>query len=122
MPHLFLRDAPLIEGQWIDRYVVELAEWGARIAQQGLVVGESDDPHHLAWFKITKPVDGTEASRDLTNKLWQQTQKHLDRFPGRTREIDERLYLNWEDYLGWRGRRVKGNISSGLSPGLIMSR
>ncbi len=41
--HRFLRDAPLVECEWIDRYVVELAEWGARFAQQGLVVEESDD-------------------------------------------------------------------------------
>ncbi len=25
VPHAFLREAPLVEGQWIDRYVVELA-------------------------------------------------------------------------------------------------
>ncbi len=81
VPHAFLREAPLVEGQWLDRFVVTLAEWGARLAQQGLVVEESDDPHPLAWFRITKPEDGTEASPDLTNKLWQQTRKHLDRFP-----------------------------------------
>lgn len=33
-------------------------------------------------------------------------------------QIEGNQYLNWEDYLGWRGRRVKGNITSGLSPGL----
>ncbi|MCH7620601.1 MAG: hypothetical protein IH870_01740, partial [Chloroflexi bacterium] len=101
VPHLFLRDAPLVEGEWIDRYVMELAEWGARLAQRGLVVEESDDPHPLAWFRITNPKEGTEASDDLTNKLWQQTEKHLDRFPGRTRAIDGRKHLIWEDYLGW---------------------
>ena len=41
--HGFLREATLVEGEWLDRYVVELAEWGARLAQQGLVVEESDD-------------------------------------------------------------------------------
>ena len=117
VPHAFLREAPLIEGQWLDRFVVMLAEWGALLAQQGLVVEESDDPHPLAWFRITNPADGTEASNDLTNKLWQQTQKRLDRVPGRTREIEGRQHLNWEDYRGWRGRRVKGNLKSGLIQG-----
>jgi len=84
-------------------------------------VEESDDPHPLAWFRITDPQDSTEASRDLTNKLWQQTLKHLDRFSGHTREIQGKQYLNWEDYLDWRGRRVKGNLKSGLSPGLVLS-
>ena len=121
MPHRFLRDAPLVEGDWIDRHVVELAEWGARLSQRGLIVEESDDPHPLAWYGITDPESGTASNPDLTGRLWQQTRKHLDRFPGRTREIDGRQFLNWEDYLDWRGRRVKGNMTSGLSPGLIMS-
>ncbi len=84
------------------------------------MVEESDDPHPFAWLRITNPEDGREASRDLTNKLWHPTRKHLDRFPGRTQEIAGCLYLNWEDYLTWRGRRVKGNVTSRLSPGLIM--
>jgi len=35
VPHQFLREAPLIDGDWIDRYTVELAEWGARIREKG---------------------------------------------------------------------------------------
>ena len=122
VPHAFLREPPIVEGEWIDRYVVTLAEWGARLAQQGLVVAESDDPHPLAWFRITDPQDSTEASCNLTNKLWQQTLRHLDRFPGRTWEIKGRQHLNWEDCLNWRGRRVKGDITFGLRAGLVMSR
>ena len=123
VPHLFMREAPLVEEQWLDRFVVVLAEWGgARLPQQDLVIEESDDPHPLAWFRITNPEEGREASRDLTKKLWQQTRKHQERFPGRTREIQGKQYLNWEDYRGWRGRWVKGNNTSGLSPGLVMSR
>ncbi len=69
------------------------------MTQQGLVVEESDDPHPLAWFSITYPEEGTKASRDLTQILWQQTRERLDRFSGRTREVDGRKYLNWEDSL-----------------------
>ncbi|MFQ6030895.1 MAG: hypothetical protein ACE5Q6_25800 [Dehalococcoidia bacterium] len=108
VPHGFLREAPLVEEEWIDAYMVELAEWGARLAQQGLVVEESDDPHTFAWFKITDSENQTGANPELTLKLWQQAQKHLDRFPGRTKEIDGRQYLNWEDYLGCRGVGSKG--------------
>ncbi|MFQ6029982.1 MAG: hypothetical protein ACE5Q6_21115, partial [Dehalococcoidia bacterium] len=122
IPHAFLREPPLVDGEWIDAYVVELAEWGARLQQRGLVVEESDDPHPLAWFKITDPEQDENASAELTLKLWQQAQKHLDRFPGRTREIDGRFYLHWNDYLGWRGRRVKGDLKADVSPVMIVSR
>ena len=28
VPHQFLKEAPLVDGEWIDYYTVELAEWG----------------------------------------------------------------------------------------------
>jgi hypothetical protein len=121
VPHAFLRDAPLVEGEWIDRYVVELAEWGARLAQQSLVLEESDDPHPLAWFRVTDQEKQEEAQIGVTSKLRNQTRRHLARFTGRTQEIKGRQHLHWEDYLGWRGRRVKGDLTSGLSTGLFLS-
>jgi len=91
------------------------------LVQQGFVVEESDDPHSLAWFKITNQESGDAAGPKLTLKLWQQAQKHLARFPGRGWEIDGRVYLNWEDYLRWRGRRVKGDLKAAVSQGLAVS-
>ncbi|MFQ6028096.1 MAG: hypothetical protein ACE5Q6_11440 [Dehalococcoidia bacterium] len=122
VPHAFLREPTLVYGEWLDRYVVELAEWGSRLEQHGLVVEESDDPHPLAWFKITDSESQKNASPELTLKLWQQAQRHVERFSGRTKEIQERAYFNWEDYLGWRGRRVKGHLTAGISQGLNVSR
>ncbi|MFQ6028639.1 MAG: hypothetical protein ACE5Q6_14225 [Dehalococcoidia bacterium] len=122
VPHAFLRETPLIDGQWIDRYVVELAEWGARLVQQSMVIEEPEDSHALAWYRVLNREQETEADSETRSKLWQQTRKHLDRFPGRTREIGGRLYLKWEDYLGWRARWVKGDLKSGLSSGLVAYR
>ncbi len=47
--------------------------------------------------------------------------EHLAGFPGRTRVIDERLYLSFADYLKWRGRRNKGDLESGMRTGLVVS-
>ena len=55
-------------------------------------------------------------------KLWQQTRKHLAAFPGRTRFIDDRPYLSFEDYLKWRSRRCKGDLKSGMGSGVIVTR
>ena len=38
----------------------------------------------------------------------QPSRMRLDRFPGRTKEIDRRKYQNWEYYLRWWGRRDIG--------------
>jgi len=121
VPHAFLREVPLVEGEWIDRYVVELAEWGARLIDKGYSQVESEDQHPLAWQRIIDPADGSEADATVTTKIWQQTRKHLGAFPGSTRKIDDRSYLSFEDYLKWKGRHAKGDLKSGIDTGLVVS-
>ena len=121
VPHQFLREAPLVDGDWIDAYVVELAEWGARLVEKGFVLEESEDNHPMAWQRIIDQEDGSEADAAVTKKLWQQTNKHLLSFPGRTRVVDEREYLSFADYLKWKGRRNKGNLKSRMRTGLAVS-
>jgi hypothetical protein len=48
VPNPFLQDAPLVEGEWIDRHVVELAEWGAGMKATGFQRRWADDDHPLA--------------------------------------------------------------------------
>ena len=67
------------------------------------------------------PEDGIEVDAAITMKLKQRTRKHLGGFPGRTREIDKRLYISLADYLKWKGRRSKGDVKSGMRVGLGVS-
>jgi len=120
VPHAFLMEAPLVDGDWIDRYNVELAEWGARLVEKGFLLEEPKDNHPLAWQRIIDQKDGSEADTAVTMKLWQQAKKHLQTFPGRTRIIDEREYLSFNDYLKWRGRRNKGDLRSEVRTGLAV--
>ena len=121
VPHQFLQEAPLVDGDWIDGYIVELAEWGARLVEKGLLLEESGDYHPMAWKRIINQEHGSEACAAVSMKLWQQTRKRLAGFPGSTRVIDERQYLNFADYLKWRGRRNKGDLKSGMRRGLVVS-
>ena len=111
----------LVNGEWIDGYIVELAEWGARLVEKGLLLEESGDYHPMAWKRIINQEHGSEACAAVSMKLWQQTRKRLAAFPGSTRVIDERQYLNFADYLKWRGRRNKGDLKSGMRRGLVVS-
>lgn len=120
VPHRFLQEAPLVEGDWIDSYIVELAEWGARLVEKGLLLEESDN-HPVAWQRIINPEDGSEADDTVTTKLWQQTKKHLAGFPGRSRVIDARQHLSFSDYLKWRGRRAKSDLKCELQTGILIS-
>ena len=119
--HQFLQEAPLVNGEWIDGYIVELAEWGARLVEKGLLLEESGDYHPMAWKRIINQEQGSEACAAVSMKLWQQTRKRLAAFPGSTRVIDERQYLNFADYLKWRGRRNKGDLKSWMRRGLVVS-
>ena len=121
VPHQFLQEAPLVNGEWIDGYIVELAEWGARLVEKGLLLEESGDYHPMAWKRIINQEHGSEACAAVSMKLWQQSRKRLAAFPGSTRVIDERQYLNFADYLKWRGRRNKGDLKSGMRRGLVVS-
>jgi hypothetical protein len=121
VPHQVLREAPLVEGEWLDQYVVALAEWGARLQNQGYLLQEPVDSHPLAWHSVVDPATWEEAEASIRDKLWQQTQRHLARFPGRTRDIQGRLYLDCQDYCRWRGRKAKGELLSGLRRGLVVS-
>ena len=121
VPHQFLQEAPLVDGDWIDSYMVELAEWGARIREREFLLEEPEDNHPMAWHGIIDPKDGSEVDAAVAIKLWQQTRKHLAGFPGRTRVIDERQYLSFADYLKWRGRRAKGDLKSAMRTGLVVS-
>jgi len=122
VPHAFLRNAPLVEGVWLDRYVVALAEWGARLQAKGYKLQEPEDSHPLAWYRVVDPETGAEADAIVLKKLWEQTEKHLARFSGRTRDIQGRPYLHFQDYIRWRGRKTKGALESSLRRGLVLSR
>jgi len=120
VPHQFLREAPLVDGDWIDRYTLDLAEWGARLVEKGFLLEEPEDQHPFAWQRIIDPEDGSEADDSVTMKLWRQTRKHISAFPGRTKEIEGRRYLSFADYFKWRGRHNKGDLKSGISTGLVV--
>ena len=80
------------------------------------------DNHPLAWYRITDPADGCEINAAVSSKIWAHTRKHLAGFPGRTKEVDQRIYLNFTDYLKWRRRRNKGDLMAGMRTGITVAR
>jgi hypothetical protein len=116
VPVPFLQAVSLVEGEWLDRHVVELAELGAMLQDNGYQVQETNDEHPLAWPRFTNS-SGSEVDQDEMRYLRKQVGRHLKRFPGRTREIGGRPYVSFEDYCSWRGRKVKGDLGSSVCTG-----
>ena len=121
VPHQFLQEAPLVNGEWIDGYIVGTGRVGSEIGREGPSAGRVRRLSPDGLEADHQPGTGSEACAAVSMKLWQQTRKRLAAFPGSTRVIDERQYLNFADYLKWRGRRNKGDLKSGMRRGLVVS-
>jgi hypothetical protein len=118
VPIPFLQCATLVEGEWLDRYVMVLAEAGAMLADTNYQIQETNDHHPLAWPRFIDER-GEEIDRKEIQSLCLRADRHLKKFPGRTKEIDGRTYINFGDYCSWRGRRVKGDLSAFVSEGFL---
>jgi hypothetical protein len=118
VPMPFLQLATLIDGEWLDRHMLMLAEVGAIAAGKGYQVKKTNDEHPLAWPRLLDS-NGTEINQEEIDGLCRQADRHLKKFPGRRKEIDGRPYLNFEDYCSWRGRTVKANLRSCVSAGFL---
>lgn len=57
VPVDFLRDVPLVEGEWLDAHVVELAEWGATLMKRGYSFRYVDDNSPYCMDRIGRTVD-----------------------------------------------------------------
>jgi hypothetical protein len=70
---------------------------------------------------VLEPVDEVDAAdaAEAEARVKAQVKKRLGRFRGKTRELDGRRYLSFEDYCRWSGRRVKGNPKDSIEIGLV---
>ena len=121
VPMAFLQTTPLLDGEWIDAHVVELAEWGALLQKKRYAFTYPDDNSPFAWERIGKPTEeGFQEADDET--LWKNrdaARARLAAFPGKTQEIGGRRYLRFEEYARWKGRAVLGKLER--QPGILAS-
>ena len=112
VPVPFLRTVPLIEGEWVDAYVVELAERAAQLRKKGCVLKPVDDNSPFAWDRVGRTTaDGFIEADQPT--LWDKSDGgHAGsaRFPGKATEMGGRRYLSFSDYANWKGRAVRGKL------------
>ncbi|HZK48084.1 MAG TPA: hypothetical protein VFD74_00580 [Thermoleophilia bacterium] len=57
----------MVEAEWLDRYVLLLAEYGALLRMRRFEVRPADDDHSLAWSRIFR--DGQEVESEKTAAL-----------------------------------------------------
>lgn len=118
-----LATTPLVDNIWLDRYVVELAEFGALLKTKGFEYREADDTHPMAWPLVCSPgADGEKPQKtqsDKVNALRKVARTNLTRYKGKTRTIDGRIYLHIDTYRRWKGRKVKGHLD--VTEGMVLT-
>lgn len=117
VPIPFLRDLPLIEGEWIDRHVIELAELGALLKAKGYQPTQTDE-HPLAWPRY-KTKGGSDLGRAELAKLRSHASRRLYKYPGRNKQIAGRQYISFQDYNEWSERKLEGDLTESLYPGVL---
>jgi hypothetical protein len=111
LPFEFLATAPLVDGQWIDRHVVELAELATRAEERGFEFRAT--AHHWllpAWIYRREGQRFVEADEAEVAALRDEAEAALVKFEGRTTEIAGRIYLHVDDYRAWPDRKVMDEL------------
>ena len=122
VPHPFLREAPLVEGRWLDQFVLELAETGAALRAQGYEIRAADDDHPLAWACLGRRADEGNW-QPVEETAWAAAraaaQAIVKAFRGPRRKLAERPYVDFSTYCGWRRRRGHGALDARTADGLV---
>lgn len=113
-----LQEASLVEGEWLDRYIAELAEWGILLRGKGYGLRQEENAHLLATVAFD-PTDKKDADQPDIQALRRRATHNMAKFPGRTKKVEGRLHLRFEDYRTSRGRKAKVDRRSGVKKGLV---
>ncbi len=123
LPIPFLRNAPLIEGRWIDIVVLELAELGVILQDRGWTPRESGDSHPLA-FKEFVRADAEGEFSSIDDAAWHDArQAATDRvrsYRGRRRVIKGRDYVNLAPYQEWRAGAIGARLEASTENGFVV--
>lgn len=120
VPIPFLRESPLVDGQWLDRHVAELAQLGMLLRKKGYRAGDDDDGHPLSSGRIFGD-DGQEADINMIASAAKTAADNLAKFEGWATDIGRRPYLHCEEYCAWQRRRAKGDLPPTMCEGLVTS-
>lgn len=114
VPIPFLREFPIIDGVWLEHYIIELAEWGALLEKRGFRPEGSQDGSLLAWDSFAKKSNNAKQHFEIDSEpiatLRHEAKMNLEKYTGRKRKIDGRDFLHLDDYHKWKGRYCKDKL------------
>jgi hypothetical protein len=121
LPVSLLQEAPLVGGEWLDRFVIELAELATSLAKRGFRPEEPHDGHPLAHLGFCSDGDQPagqensgaglqrEADYDELQVVRRETRKRVSAL--KSRKIKGRPYVHLDDYRKWKGRECGDDLT-----------
>ena len=123
LPIPFLRNAPLIEGRWIDATVLELAEFGAVLEDRGWTPRPTDDSHPLAFQEFVQ-ADAEGESSPIDDASWldarQAATDRVRSYRGKRQAFQGRDYVNLAPYRKWRSRTLGARLEASREDGFVV--
>lgn len=101
--------ASLVDGRWIDRRLLDLAEFAALLASRGYRLRDGPDRHPLGPLLLLDSA-GLPPSKQELLTVGNELERRLRRFKGTERSIRRRIYVDIDDYRSWAGRTVTGKL------------
>ena len=108
-PYRSLGAASLVDGQWIDRRLLELAEYAALLALRGYLLQAPPDDHPLE-PRLVENCAGLPPSEQELLPIRNEVKRRLRQLKGTKKEIRGQVFINIEDYRNWTGRTVTGEL------------
>jgi hypothetical protein len=108
-PYRSLGAASLVDGRWIDRRLLELAEFAALLVSRGYRLQNPPDSHPLEPLLVVNSA-GLSMSEQELFAIRKEAESRLRQFKGRKQRIRGKVYVDIDDYRSWIGRAVTGEL------------
>jgi len=108
-PYRSLGAASLVDGRWIDRRLLELAEFAALLVSRGNRLQDPPDRHPLEPLLVVDSAGFSPSEHELL-PIRKKAECRVRQFKGTRHEIRGQVYVDIEDYRNWKGRTVMGEL------------
>lgn len=109
-PIAFLRQIPVIDGQWLDLEITRYLEATGILAENGNTLTSSADPHPFALPMVVSASTGQPEGKDLFQQALSSAEEELGKYPWKSCIIRGRQHIPLEKYLELERKHWAGNF------------
>lgn len=109
-PIPFLREIPVIDGQWLDLEIAGYLEATGMLAENGNTFISSADPHPFALPMVISTSGEQQEGKEFFEETLSRAEEELGKYPWKSCIIRGRQHIPLEKYLELERKHWKGNF------------